>query len=45
MENLQKCIIELGMRQAIYDAALESPSLVKLSVGMRDLILQQAPPH
>lgn len=45
MEDLQNCIRELGMKEAIYEEDFESPDLMKFSVGMRDLILQQAPPH
>ena len=45
MEDLQNCICELGIREAIYEDAFEGPDMVKFSAGMRDLILQQAPPH
>lgn len=33
------------MRKAICEDTSESPFLVKFTVGMRDLILQKAPPH
>lgn len=33
------------MKEAICEKNFESPDLMKFSVGMRDLILQQAPPH
>lgn len=38
-------ISELGMKEAIYDDAFESPDLLKLSARVRDLIFQQAPSH
>lgn len=44
VEDLQNYIKELGMKEAIYDNAFESPDLVEFSAGMRDLVLQ-APPH
>ena len=46
MEDLQNYICELGIREAIYEDSFEGPDMVKFSAaGMRDLILQQAPPH
>ena len=45
MEELQNYIKVLGMKEAIYDDAFESLDLVKFLVGMRDLIIQYAPPH
>ena len=33
------------MKEAIYEENFESPDMIKFSAGMRDLILQQAPPH
>lgn len=45
MEELQNCIWEQGMRKAICEDTSESPFLVKFTVGMRDLILQQVPSH
>ena len=45
MEDLQNYIRELGMREPIYEDTFDSPDMVKLSAGMRDLILQQAPSH
>lgn len=45
MEDLQNYIRELGMKEAIYEDNFESPDMIKFSAGMRDLILQQAPPH
>lgn len=45
MEELQNYIWELGMRKAIYKSPLESPDLVKFTVEMTDLILQEAPSH
>ena len=45
MEDLQNYIRELGIREAIYEDSFEGPGMVKLSAGMRDLILQQAPSH
>ena len=45
MEDLQNYIRELGMREAIYEDSYDSPDMIKFSVGMRDLILQQAPSH
>ena len=45
MEDLQNYICELGIREAIYEDSFEGPDMVKLSAGMRDLILQQAPSH
>jgi len=44
-EELQNYTRELGMKEAIYDAAFDSLDFVKFLVGMGDLILQQAPPH
>ena len=32
------------MKEAIYEEDFESPDMIKFSAGMRDLILQQAPP-
>ena len=43
VEDLQNYICELGIREAIYEDSFEGPDMVKLSAGMRDLILQQAP--
>ena len=43
--RMQNYIRELGMKEAIYEDDFESPDLNKFSAGMRDLILQQAPPH
>jgi len=45
MEDLQNYIWELGRKEAIYEEDFESPNVMNFSVGMRDLILQQAPPH
>ena len=45
MEDLHNYIRELGMKEAIYEEDFESPDMMKFSAGMRDLILQQAPPH
>jgi len=45
MEDLQNYIHELGIREAIYEDTFDSPDMVRFSVGMRDLILQQAPSH
>lgn len=45
MEDLQKCIRELGIEEAIYKDAFESLDLMKFSEGIRNLILQQAPPY
>ena len=45
MDDLQNYIRELGMKEAIYEEDFESPDRMKFSAGMRDLILQQAPPH
>ena len=45
MEVSQNYIRELGMKEAIYEEDFESPDMMKFSAGMRDLILQQAPPH
>lgn len=45
MEELQNYVRELGMKQANYDDALESSDLLKLLAEMRDLVLQQDPPH
>lgn len=33
------------MKETISDDSFESSDLVKFSAGIRDLILQQAPPH
>ncbi len=33
------------MKEAIYEDAFESLDLMKFLAGMRDLILQQDPPH
>ena len=33
------------MKEAIYEEDFESPDMMKFSAGMRDLMLQQAPPH
>ena len=33
------------MKKAVYEEDFESPDMIKFSAGMRDLILQQAPPH
>jgi len=44
-EDLQNYIHELSIREVIYKDAFQSPHLVKFSIGMRDLILQQAPSH
>lgn len=43
--DLQNYIGELGMKVAVYEDAFESLDLIKFSAGMRDLILQQDPPH
>lgn len=45
MEDLQNYIRELCIREAIYEDTFYSLDVVKFSVGMRDLILQQAPFH
>ena len=45
MEDLQNYICELGIREAIYEDSFEGPDMVKLSAGIRDLILRQAPSH
>ena len=45
MEDLQNYIHELGIEEVIYEEKFESPDMVRFSVGMRDLILQQAPSH
>ena len=45
MEDLQNCIRELGIREAIYEDSFESPDIVRFTAGMRDLILKQAPSH
>ena len=45
VEDLQNYIQELGMKEAIYEEDFESSDMMKFSAGMRDLILQQAPPH
>ena len=45
MEDLQNCIRELGIREAIYEDTFGSPDTVRFSAGMRDLILQQASSH
>ena len=44
-EELQNYIRELVIKEAIYDDAFETPDLFKFLAGMKDLILQQAPPH
>jgi len=36
---------ELGMREAIYEDSYDSPDMIKVSAGTRNLILQQAPSH
>jgi len=45
MEDLQNYIRELSMKEAIWMDVFESPDMIKFSVGMWDLILQQAPSH
>ena len=45
MEDLPNYICELGIREVIYEDTSDSPDMVRFSVGMRDLILQQAPSH
>lgn len=45
MEELQNHIRGLGMKKVIYDATFERLDLAKFSAGMKDLILEQAPPH
>jgi len=45
MQDLQNCIRELGVKEAVYKEDFESLELMKFSAGMRDFVLQQAPPH
>ena len=45
MEELQNYIRELCIREAIYEDSFDSPDTVRVSVEMKDLILQQAPSH
>jgi len=45
MEDLQNYIRELGIREAIYEDTFDSSDMVRFSVGMRDLILQQVLSH
>ena len=44
-EYLPNYIRELGIREAIYEDSFDSPDTVRVSVEMKDLILQQAPSH
>lgn len=45
MEELYYYIREVGMKETICDDTFKSADLVKFSTGVRDLILQEIPPH
>lgn len=45
MEEHQNSIQKLGTREAIYEDIFKNSDLVKFTTGLRDVILQQAPPH
>lgn len=45
MEELYYYTREVGMKETICDDTFKSADLVKFSTGVRDLILQEIPPH
>lgn len=45
MEDLQNYTREFGMKEAIYEDALESPDRTTFSAGMRNTTMQQSPPQ